>query len=284
MAKNYFQHDYNARNDRKISSLVKSYKSSGYGIFWCTAEMLHEEGGEVDYDQLTIDAIANELNEDADFVQEVLEKCIKSFKLFTLTEDNKLTSNRVKRNMNKRKEISDKRSKAGKQSASVKQTQAIEQQNETSVNKCSTNDEGLLNIKEKEIKGKEIKDIDVIAPVIQLPSEIPKTETQTMTQQDFINFQSKLIQDVLFIEPLMSSRGIHSKSDMLSWIKMFNAHIVSEEKLQKDYNDYRKHFKYWFNKQDTSKPPNNGVVINPNNTVKKDSQMNYDKYKVQANV
>jgi hypothetical protein len=107
----YFSHDYNARNDRKIAALVKDFKSSGYGIFWATCEMMHEEGGELEMDDITYAAIAKDLNEEIDFVKMVIEKCIASYKLFIINEL-RLNSNRVERNLNKRNDISDKRRKA----------------------------------------------------------------------------------------------------------------------------------------------------------------------------
>lgn len=141
----YFSHDYNARNDKKISALVREFKSSGYGIYWCTAEMLHEENGELELDDLTISAISKDLNEDFDLVKQVINKCVSHFKLFFISTDNVLTANRVDRNLNKRKEISKIRSNAGKAGANAKQMLAIAEQNIA-----------------KERKGKEIKEIKEI--------------------------------------------------------------------------------------------------------------------------
>lgn len=125
----YFSHDYNARNDKKISALVREFKSAGYGIYWCTAEMLHEDGGQLEWDDLTISAISKDLNEDFELVKTVIEKCATSFKLFNISEDNILTASRVRRNLDKRKEISKVRSNAGKAGANAKQMQANAEQN-----------------------------------------------------------------------------------------------------------------------------------------------------------
>lgn len=141
----YFQHDHNARSDKKIAALVREYKSAGYGIYWCLAEMLHEDGGAIELDDLLIASISKDLNEDFELVKSVIEKCIKNFKLFVLTEDNVLTSNRVKRNLDKRKSISEVRSKSGKAGANAKQMLANAKQKQA-----------------KEIKGKEIKEKEII--------------------------------------------------------------------------------------------------------------------------
>lgn len=98
MAKEYFSHDHNARHDRKIVALIKEYKSSGYGIFWATCEMMHEEGGSLEFDELTFGAISKDLNEDESLIKEVLDKCVLVYKLFKKDEEN-IVSGRVNRNL-----------------------------------------------------------------------------------------------------------------------------------------------------------------------------------------
>lgn len=43
--KDYFSHDYNARNDKKLTKLFMKHGLSGIGAYWCIIEMLYEEGG-----------------------------------------------------------------------------------------------------------------------------------------------------------------------------------------------------------------------------------------------
>jgi hypothetical protein len=109
--KNYFSHDLNARNDRKIGALVKDFKSSGLGIYWATCEMMHEEGGSLELDEITFAAIAKDVNESSSYIKKVLDCCVNNYKLF-LIMDNILKSNRVTRNLAKRNDISDKRRNA----------------------------------------------------------------------------------------------------------------------------------------------------------------------------
>lgn len=149
----YFSHDHNARNDRKIAPLVKDYKSAGYGIYWCTAEMMHEEGGELDFDDITIYAISKDLNEESSFVKEVIDKCISKYKLFVIIDD-KITAGRVKRNLSNISIKSKIKSDAGRlggiksgESRKSKQNEAVLQA-----------DEAELEANElKEIKGNEKK-------------------------------------------------------------------------------------------------------------------------------
>jgi hypothetical protein len=122
----YFSHDHNARNDRKIAALVKDYKSSGYGIYWATCEMMHEEGGAIEFDELTFGSIAKDLNEDSGLIGEVLEKCVEKYKLFSkqieaVLQANEasrsstvlLRSRRIDRNLSDRKDAKQNKKKAG---------------------------------------------------------------------------------------------------------------------------------------------------------------------------
>jgi len=43
--KEYFSHDYNARNDTKLVKVFMKYQLKGIGAYWCIIEMLYEEGG-----------------------------------------------------------------------------------------------------------------------------------------------------------------------------------------------------------------------------------------------
>lgn len=121
----YFQHDYNARNDRKIAALVKKHRAAGYGVFWITCEMMHEEDGNIEFDDITFGAIAKDSNEEVDFVKMVITDCITEFKLFK-REDDIILSGRVSRNLEKRQEVSKSRAIAGQKGAIAQQNKAKE--------------------------------------------------------------------------------------------------------------------------------------------------------------
>lgn len=233
----YFPHDYNARNDRKIVALVKDYKGAGYGIFWATCEMMHEEGGSLEFDSLTIAAISGDINESVELIKEVLEKCISKYKLFT-RQDISLCSGRVTRNLEDRHEKKKVKVEAGRlgglKSGESRRSENNTKQKEAVLHSASSNEPN---------KGKEIKERkgDEI-------NGLPK-----MTGEQFIEFSSKMKADKLFIEPLFA-QGV--KPEYLDrWILRFHVQIVGDDKLNKDYSEYRKHFKNWLNLQDYCNPP-----------------------------
>jgi hypothetical protein len=74
ITKEYFSHDYNTRNKKKLAAIIHDYKMTGYGLFWVIAEMLHEDGENwMDLDQLTFISIAKESGCEVEFV-----KCLQS--------------------------------------------------------------------------------------------------------------------------------------------------------------------------------------------------------------
>lgn len=145
----YFPHDYNARNDRKIAALIQKHKAAGYGVFWITCEMMHEEDGNIEFDDITFGAIAKDSNECVDFVRIIISDCITEFKLFK-REDDIVLSGRVSRNLDYRRDAINQRSEAGKRSAVVRRE----------LNGRSTDDERNSTKKGKERKGnKEIRGV-----------------------------------------------------------------------------------------------------------------------------
>lgn len=153
----YFSHDYNARNDRKIAALVKDYKSSGYGIFWATCEMMHEEGGSIEFDDLTIDAIAKDMNEDSTIVSEIINKCVDKYRLFTKQNEaesfaSMLRSSRIERNLigkNEKKEIKANAGRLGGiKSGESRRNNNLLKQNEALLQPASSNEPKESKVKE----------------------------------------------------------------------------------------------------------------------------------------
>ena len=84
----YFSHDANARNDLKIKALRKKYKSAGYGDYWVIVELLRETAEyKLPLDEITYEAIADETNQDAGYVEEFIKDCINKYKLFDANKD-----------------------------------------------------------------------------------------------------------------------------------------------------------------------------------------------------
>ena len=60
--KDYFSHDYNSRNDKKLVRAFMRYGLESIGAYWCIVEMLYEEGGYLllsEYDRITFELRPN---------------------------------------------------------------------------------------------------------------------------------------------------------------------------------------------------------------------------------
>ena len=148
----YFSHDYNARNDIKIQALLVEHGAVGYGVYWIIVEILHEESAKkLKLDSLTYVAIARQASTCVEQAKAVVECCLE-YELFA-EEDGYFYSKRILKNINKRLEISEMRSKAGRISAEKRKKSTSVDKKPTSVEENPTKSN-----KEKEIKGKEIKE------------------------------------------------------------------------------------------------------------------------------
>ncbi len=81
-----------------------------------------------------------------------------------------------------------------------------------------------------------------------------KSHIAEMTKNDFEEFHKKVIADTMFTEPLFMTKGIKGNEALTKWLYHYDTHITGESSLNKDYTEYKRHFKNWINKQDTFKP------------------------------
>ena len=117
MSKEYFSHDYNPLSDHKMIAMIAKHGAAGYGLFWRIVEMLHEnEAHQMPLKKYIFSAIGSALKTDQDIVEELVNDCINEYELFR-SDGSSFWSERANRNIEKRAEISGKRSKAGQASA-----------------------------------------------------------------------------------------------------------------------------------------------------------------------
>jgi len=146
----YFSHDYEPIGDHKIGAMLCDYGAAGYGYFWRITEMLHSEPShKLQLKSIVYKAIAKQMQANAEQLLKFVKDCIEEYELFA-TDGTHFWSERVNRNMDKREEISQKRSEAGKRGAFIKQNQANAKQT-LAIVKQNAAKERKGNIKEIEI-------------------------------------------------------------------------------------------------------------------------------------
>jgi hypothetical protein len=132
----WFPHDYEPTSDPKVQALIGEYGGIGYGIYWRIVEMLHSDSNNrLPLKNYVFMAIAKQMSanakhEDGKFkypqilpedIQIIISDCIKTFELFG-SDGEEFWSDRILRNMDDRKKISEKRSVSGKLGAAKKHT------------------------------------------------------------------------------------------------------------------------------------------------------------------
>jgi hypothetical protein len=113
----YFPHDYEPTSDPKMIAMLGDYGATGYGLYWRIVEMLHssETHTLLKEDYIYV-ALSKQMSTPVEQVRVFVEDCVNIYKLFD-GDDDQFLSNRVMKNIEKRKSISEMRSKAGKISA-----------------------------------------------------------------------------------------------------------------------------------------------------------------------
>jgi len=135
--KEYFSHDYNARNDTKLVKLFMKLGLEGIGAYWCIIEMLYEEGGYLLRNEY--ERIAFELRTDYN----VIKKIVEELDLFVF-DDEKFWSETALSRLNQRME------KSQKARESVEKRWKKYERN-TNV-KQSKNDSNTSKVKESKVK------------------------------------------------------------------------------------------------------------------------------------
>ena len=121
--KEYFQHDYNARNSLQLQALMSECGEGSYGVFWAVVEVLHEKKNRVPLKPYIYSGIADQIKTNPEKVEKVIRFCIEHLEIFR-EKNGVFYSTRVKANILKRLEVSKVRAKAGKRGAIAKQNLA----------------------------------------------------------------------------------------------------------------------------------------------------------------
>lgn len=124
----YFPHEYHAASDPKLQALIGEFGGTGYGIYWRLVEMLHsEEHHALPMKPYLFEAIAKQMLVESSMVEAIVKQSIAKFDLLK-TNDGFFYSERVFRNFEKRKEISEKRAQSGKLGAIARKEKETLQQ------------------------------------------------------------------------------------------------------------------------------------------------------------
>lgn len=109
----YFSHDFGARNDPKLQEVQIQMGMEGIGIYWCTVEMLYEQGGYLPLSALRGMAFSMHVEE------KKIRSVIEDFGLFAQTEDGLFYSSSALSRIEKKQRISEARRQAGRLGAAA---------------------------------------------------------------------------------------------------------------------------------------------------------------------
>lgn len=139
--KEYFSHDYCARNDPKLQDVLCQHGVAGLGIFWVLVESLYEQGGVLPLSACKSIAFALHVESN------VIESIVHDFNLFQ-NDGETFWSNSVISRINKRNDITEKRKRAAINSWLSRREKQMQ-------SKCNAPSMNCNAIKENKIKEKE---------------------------------------------------------------------------------------------------------------------------------
>lgn len=220
----YFPHDFEPTSDPKIMALIGQYKAEGYGIFWRIIEMLHSDcEHKILKKKFIYLAISQQMQTSVEQVESIIKFCINPCELF-MENDEYFWSERVYQNIEFRHNISEKRSKAGKESA---RKRALIKENSTNVEQVSTS---VQQNPTKERKGKESK--------VNNNKEITK-ENCLLNFEEFWMAYDKKIGDKVKLEKKWIALSDEDRKLIMEYIPKY--------KLSQPDKKFRKHPDTFFN-------------------------------------
>lgn len=149
----YFSHDANARHDPKIVAMMARYGVEGYGRYWIIIEMLREDAEH----RLQIasaymrNALAMQMQCDADEALKFVQDCITEFELFE-TDDEYLWSNSLLRRMDMRKARSEQARAAAKARWEGKKRPKKDRKNADAMRQQCVSNATAMQLKESKVK------------------------------------------------------------------------------------------------------------------------------------
>lgn len=115
---NWFPHDIDSHSDLKTVAMVGEYGAAGYGLYWYVVELIHADPDVcLPFKPYVFIGIAHEFKMEAEQVEKWVNDCIDKYELLT-REGSFFTSNRAKKNRNRKQFVREQRkiaaSKGGK--------------------------------------------------------------------------------------------------------------------------------------------------------------------------
>lgn len=109
--KRYFSHDFDAADDPKCQALIADLGMEGYGVYWRLTEMLHNQVKFQKFPKL-YHGLARKLHMTTEAAAKQIEALLNEYHLLS-EDDNYIWSERVLRNLEMQKAISEQKSRAG---------------------------------------------------------------------------------------------------------------------------------------------------------------------------
>lgn len=231
---NYFSHDSNARNSTELLQVRIKFGAEGYGIYFMLLERLRDEEGYMsikDYNTIAFD-----LHVDSSIVKSIIE----DFGLFVFTDDGKyFYSEGFSKRMEKKDEVSKKRSESGKKGNEVRYN--LQKNNELPQNtrKCDTNTSQMREVcegktsqnlasKVKESKVKESKYNPPLTPPFDEEAQNISSKNMDALMEYCVKYQATEGQKDELIRTTNGGESSSRVWELIKWMDEHPGHTMSD--------------------------------------------------------
>ena len=173
----YFSHDNNASSDPKIQEMLTVYGAQGYGWFWILIELLHQQtshrlkiNGDLSQKIYARQCWIDDSEKISEFIHDCVERFVDENGGLFESDGEYFWSNRLQRDIKKRNEMRETRSKAGRIGGLASGKTNVKQTSSKAKAKRKQSELG------KERKGKEIRVKEIPSnSVVNVAETSPKT-------------------------------------------------------------------------------------------------------------
>jgi hypothetical protein len=227
----YFPHDRDMRNHRKIKAIRTKFKITGYGIWCMILEYLTGIDGNVfEYSDVEMELMAGDFGVSATEIRDVIDYCIKLELLFL--KDDFIQSESLDERL---KPVYDKRGVSKEKSKKQSRIYGKFSSNKAAINGVSVTEKPQSKVKESKVK-----------EIMQQPAE---KEEITIVGTDLAVDTARIVwTDQKWREQLCMAHTM-PEDDLKKWMAQFNASVANDTMPDFNAGKYKKLFGGWLNTQ-----------------------------------
>lgn len=237
----YFSHDRDMRNHKKIKAVRTKYGITGYGIWCMLLEYLTGNDGNVfEYSDIELELMSGDFGVSVTEIRDVLNYCIKLELLFL--KDGFINSDSLDERL---KSVYEKRGIAKERSKKQSRSNGKFSSNKSDTTEVSVTEMPQSKVNKSKVEESKIKEFPKNPHADDL-NGLPEQKVNAAIESIWRTQSNKITQE-----------------DILSMWNVFKIQNITGDKFYNNENDVHSHFLNWIKKQDFKKRPTPTLIGQP---------------------